>query len=815
VTTLRQAQESPQETIRRLREILAQALVGGDDPSKSPATLADLDSLVSHPQIVTNDKLNAFVEAMHNYDSFPGISRAVIIARGQRYLLELAMEVEDAAAKQPQRKQKNTSKNRPTPSVVYDPDLKSLAGVGPKTAMRLACRGLVSARDMLFLLPRRYDDRRTITPIGELQPGQRAVTAGQVVRTRVFGRPWKQIMEVEIEDEGVMLRGMWFSNRRPRQDRFVVGARVCLAGLVNNYKNGLQIAHPIVADENDENGQLGRIVPIYPEIPGVPGRTVEKAVYSAAERCQELIDDPLPLEILKNRGLLSLPEALELVHLPPRDIPLQELDAWVEGNSPAHQRLVYDEFFFLQLALNLRRKRHQRNPAPQVEISDGFSIELGRLLGFVPTTAQSRVVREITSDMTLAQPMQRLLQGDVGSGKTFVALAAIVAAVRSGFQAALMAPTEILAEQHMRTLYPILKKLGIKAALHIGAARSATRKKNLAAFENGTVQVVIGTHALVQESVSFRRLGLAVVDEQHRFGVAQRLGLVGKGPDGTSPHLLVMTATPIPRTLALTVHGDLDVSKIDELPPGRRPIITRLWSVEDREQALAELSEALMRGEQAYVVCPIIEESEALDVRHATGVFDEFSTRFANHKVGLLHGRLSADEKDLTMTAFSEGQIQVLVATTVIEVGVDVPNATVMFIEGAERFGLSQLHQLRGRVGRSNLKSTCHLLGNPKNEDAVSRLDVLTKTNDGFAIAQADLAIRGPGELYGKRQAGLPGFRYGNLVRDLDLLTSARSDVEDILRVDPTCTRTQTKRLQNELARRILSGDGPIGEEAG
>ncbi|MCP4680255.1 MAG: ATP-dependent DNA helicase RecG [Deltaproteobacteria bacterium] len=805
------------DAIANLRSILARALAGGDDPSKAPELETNLVVLENDYSGPAAERLTAFAGAVRNPGSIPGVSRAVVIARGQRFLLSLAVEIEDAKAEKPAKKASKKARRdtESLPGTPYDPELTSLKGVGPKTAARLASRGVASPRDILFLLPRRYEDRRTVTPIAELTPGYRVVTAGTVSRVRLYGRPWKRIMELELVDGDHKVLGMWFSNRRPRQGSFVKGARICLAGLVSNYKGRLQIAHPVVVGEGDDSDLMDRVVPVYPEVPGVPGRTVEKAVRSAATRAEDFVNDPLSPALIRRRCLMRLTEALRLVHIPPDDIPSEELDAWVEGSSPAHKRLAYDEFYFIQLALALRRRRHGSGAAPPVDASTHLSYEIGNLLDLTPTAAQARVISEIAVDLKKHHPMQRLLQGDVGSGKTLVALCAIVAAVRSDLQAALMAPTEILAEQHMRTLYPVLERLGIRAALHIGQARSSTRKKNLASFERGTVQVAIGTHALIQESVRFHRLGLAIVDEQHRFGVSQRLGLVGKGPDNTSPHLLVMTATPIPRTLALTVHGDLDVSVIDELPPGRRKITTHLWSRDDRNSALAFAEQAFDRKEQVYVVCPTIEDSQVLDVRSAEDVFEDLSKRFGEDRTGLLHGRLSPEEKEAVMTAFVSGRIQVLVTTTVIEVGVDVPNATVMIIESAERFGLAQLHQLRGRVGRSHLESSCHLISDPKNADAAARLDVLAATNDGFEIAEADLHIRGPGELYGRRQAGLPGFRFGHLIRDADLLQAARDDVADLVKHDPSLTSPDALKLREELAARLMAGDGPVGEEAG
>ncbi len=680
----------------------------------------------------------------------------------------------------------------------------------------MANYGITKPLDLLFLLPLRYEDRRAPVPIVSLKPGERVLTGGHVVRVRIYGRPWRRIMEVEIEDDKASIKGMWFTNQRPSPDRFVKGEKIYLAGLVSTNKKGaLQIAHPVVIGEDDSTSRKGRIIAIYPKIPKINGRTVEKAVQSVANRIHELVQDPIPRSLLANRDLLPLAKAVRFLHLPPEETPAEEIAELVQRCSPAHKRLIYDEFFFIQLALAIRRKDHFTHPAPVTKNLGGLSEEMGKLLHFTPTRAQSRVIGEITADMARPFPMQRLLQGDVGSGKTFVAMSAIVAAVRSGLQAALMAPTEILAEQHMRTMHPILERLNIRTVLLIGQATASTRKVNLSALKQGQAQVAIGTHALIQEAVHFQRLGLAVVDEQHRFGVSQRLSLVGKGPDKKVPHLLVMTATPIPRTLALTVHGDLDISVLDQLPPGRAGIHTDIWPKEKREHVLKKVSSALARGEHVYVVCPTIEDSSTLDVNSLEAVYGELSNRFGEQRTGLLHGRLSQDEKEAVMADFSSGEKPLLVATTVVEVGVDVHRATVMVIENAERFGLAQLHQLRGRVGRSSLPSSCHLIADPKNPDAFARLQVLAGTNDGFAIAEADLNIRGPGEIYGRLQAGLPGFRFGDLSRDADLLDAAREDVQQLLDGDSGIDNPTLIGLKKELARRIVKSNGPVGEEAG
>jgi ATP-dependent DNA helicase RecG len=806
------------EAVARLRSALFRALAGGADPSKSPAALEDLGIVARAAEagvLPDAQKAAAFCAAIREPGSLPGVHRNVVLARGGRLLLSLSMALEDAADEPPKRSERRRkTEAKPAPCTPFDPSLLELDGVGPKTASRLASRGLKAPIDLLYWLPRRYDDRRSTTPIRELAPGMRAVTRGTVARVRVFGPRWRQMMAIVLKDGDDEIAGTWFSNRRPRSDRFVEGEEVTLAGLVSLYKGKLQIAHPIVVTE--ENGdRVGRIVPLYAEVPGVAGRVVEKAIGAAALRAKELVADRIPPEITARRGLLPLDEALSLAHRPPAGASAEELASWLDGRSPAQLRLAYDEFFYLQLALALRRRAEVSSPAPPIPAAADLADEAGALLGFAPTSAQRRVVAEIAADLARGTPMRRLLQGDVGSGKTMVALAAILAATRAGCQAALMAPTEILAEQHMRNLEPALRRLGLRAQLHIGEARSSARKRSLAAIEAGTADLAIGTHALIQESVRFARLGLAVVDEQHRFGVSQRLGLVGKGRDGLAPHLLVMTATPIPRTLALTLHGDLDFSVLDELPPGRTPIETRLWSGADREEALGRARAALDRGEQVYAVCPIIEESEALDVSAAETVHAELCERFGPERVGLLHGRLEPERRDAVMDGFVRGEIAVLATTTVIEVGVDVPNATVMIVEGAQRFGLAQLHQLRGRVGRGARPSECHLIADAASADTAARLEVIAGTLDGFAIAEADLRLRGPGELYGRRQSGLPGFRFGDLRRDAELVNWARDDALALIAADPSLEAPEHLGLAEDLARRIEAGDGPVGEEAG
>ncbi|MBN2528674.1 MAG: ATP-dependent DNA helicase RecG [Deltaproteobacteria bacterium] len=807
------------QSITRLKISIASALIGGEDPAQLPDTPHHLKSLTM-VKGTDEKKLAACIEAIGNPETFTGMNRKVILARAQRYLTGLSIELADAGVAA---NEIRTNISEPVSPELKGPTIKTevksellaLKGIGPKSAERLMAYGIDTPVEILFLLPRRYEDRRNVTPISSLKPGMRALTEGIIEKVSVFGKPWKRIMQVEIRDGDDRIVGMWFSNKRPNTSRFVKGQKLKMAGLVGNYRNSLQMAHPAVATEDESNKSMDRILPVYPDIPGIPGATIEKAIHSALANVNEFLTDPVPAALIRQHQLIPLADALRLVHIPPDDVEISKLDAWVNGSSPAHRRLAYDEFLFIQLALGLRKASETRHGAPAVLSHENLPSRAAQMLDFLPTNAQRRVTHEIQMDMARPVPMRRLLQGDVGSGKTMVALAAIIACVEAGYQAALMAPTEILAEQHMRTLYPALRHIGIDAALHMGSARSSARKKFLERTANGRIQVAIGTHALISESVTFANLGLAIVDEQHRFGVSQRLGLQGKAKAGKAPHLLVMTATPIPRSLALTIHGDLDISVLDELPPGRSNVHTSFVSMENRSDVLHHIADTLSRGEQVYVVCPIIEQSEVLDVSDAENAFAFYADHFGTHRVGLLHGRLPVEQRDAIMERFATNALGVLVCTTVIEVGVNVPNATTMIIEGCERFGLAQLHQLRGRVGRGDKQSHCFVVGAPSTDESRRRILTLCESNDGFFIAEQDLQIRGPGELYGKRQAGLPGFRFGNLKRDMDLLSAARSDAQKILNESPLLTCDKYAPLGAELRRRILAGEGPVGEESG
>ncbi len=690
-----------------------------------------------------------------------------------------------------------------------------LKGVGPARARALEGAGIRSVEDLLLYAPRRYVDRRHCVEIGELVEGNQATVMGEVVAAGARGGRHSRFL-ARVNDGTGTLEAVWFRGVPYIKDALRAGDFVVLSGKVGAYRSMLQMAHPEFevlgsAGDLDEEDPLeealhaGGLIPIYPltaelRSVGLSSRGLRRALRNALDSVLEDLVDPLPDQIVRERGLLPAREALEQIHFPESP----------ESAVSARERLAYEEFFFLELLLADRRREVQRSTGRAFRTWGPLVRSYLEELGFTLTQAQQRVIAEIFADMGRPHPMNRLLQGDVGSGKTAVAACVLLTAVENGMQAALMAPTEILAEQHTRRLRKELAPLEVPVHFLASRLSAAERRTVLEELKGGEPAVVIGTHALIQQDVGFASLGAVVVDEQHRFGVLQREALQAKGE---TPHVLVMTATPIPRTLAMTLYGDLDTSVIDEMPPGREPVETRVISISKRQSVVERAREALEEGRQAYWVFPLVEETERSDLRAATESYEQLQAGpLEVFRLGLVHGRMGPDEKDTIMDAFREGRLDLLVSTTVIEVGVDVPNASLILVEHAERFGLSQLHQLRGRVGRGGGKATCVLIaGEELTEDAERRLKVMTETGDGFRIAEADLEIRGPGEFFGTRQHGLPDLRVASLVSDQRLLTDAREDAFRALLGEgdeadgsiPEVSRQQLEKWRQTLERRL------------
>ena len=555
-----------------------------------------------------------------------------------------------------------------------------------------------------------------------------------------------------------------------------------------------------MVDGKSEEDSLNfkRIVPVYSETEGLRQKTLRKLVKSLLEDYVGQLSSPIPRQILERQRLMDFGEAFRYAHFPPDEASVERLNGF---RSEGHRRIVFDEFFFLELGLALRKRGKALETGFSFRAEGGLSRKLMELLSFPLTKAQERVIAEIRKDMEKPYPMHRMIQGDVGSGKTLVAIAACLHVVECGYQTAIMAPTEVLAEQHYLNLHRWVEPLGIRVALLTGGLRGSEREDLCQGIRRGEVQLVIGTHAVIQEGVEFRNLGLAIIDEQHRFGVVQR-GLLKK--KGKHPDVLVMTATPIPRTLAMTVYGDLDVSVLDEMPPGRVPVETKVFPESARERVYRLIEEEVRKGRQAFIVYPLVEESEKVDLRDATRMAEHFRKEvFPECRIGLLHGRMRSDEKEAVMVAFKRGELQILVATTVIEVGIDIPNASIMVVEHAERFGLSQLHQLRGRIGRGRHPSKCLLLTQYRaSEEARVRLRAMERTSDGFQIAEEDLALRGPGEWLGVRQSGFPEFRVGHFLRDTAILAEARKEAFELVEEDPELIHPSHRTLKEILLRR-------------
>lgn len=694
-------------------------------------------------------------------------------------------------------------------------------GIGPRLAEVLGAKGLHTVGDLLHYLPFRYEDRLNPRGIAELRPGEMATVIAEVRTSGLFRTRRMPIFQMTAGQGRNRLKCLWFNGGYLR-DRFKPGQMVALYGKVEADRSGeLQIMQPqfeILGDTSDDGAtdaadqklaaslEVGRIVPIY-ESAGqgrLTARWFRRIIRTALENMPPDMPDPIPVAVRSRMGLISPHEALWKVHWPDAGESFTDLQS---ARTPAHVRLIFEELFFVELGLELKRRQMKAQTGIAFLPNERVREAIKKILPFHPTAAQKRVLKEIVADMEKPSPMRRLLQGDVGSGKTIVAFEAAILAIENGYQVALMAPTEILAQQHYFSARRILENAGYRIVLLTGSLEQDRKRDIRRHIAQGNAHLVIGTHALLEETVEFAKLGLVIVDEQHRFGVMQRLKLMKKNIEETpleidkakgngsavaamtsdgeapEPDVLVMTATPIPRTLALTLYGDLDVSVLDELPPGRTPIVTRRISDERSSEVWDFLRKQVAAGHQAYVVYPVIQENEEREMKAAIKMYKELANRvFPDLKVGLLHGKLENDLKEHVMRLFQQGELNILVATTVIEVGVDVPNATVMVIEHAERFGLSQLHQLRGRIGRGAAKSFCILMtGGKVSEEGERRLDVMVRTNDGFQIAETDLELRGPGEFFGTKQAGTPSFLVANLIRDRQILETAKREAAAVM----------------------------------
>ena len=760
-------------------------------------------------------------ELAHKFANYPYLEveeRQHVVAETRRYIYQLQQEPKPSSTETLLYQRQKTQPKSPIVAEVsrrlapkIDQKLSELPEIGPRQADKLAALNLYTVRDLLYYYPRDHIDYARQVNIRELQGGETVTVIANVKRCNCFTSPKNKklsILELVLKDKTGEIKitrfiaGARFASRGWQESlkrRYPVGSILAACGLVKASRYGLTLDNPeleVLADPGDtiDSLTIGRVVPIYALTEGVMANTVRQAVRAALPAVTHL-KDPLPKGLREKYNLMELKDAIANIHFPDDSATLQT----------ARRRLVFDEFFYLQIGLLQRQQQARAIQTSAVFAPKGQLIEkFSEILPFKLTGAQQRVINDILNDLQQSTPMNRLVQGDVGSGKTVVAVVAILAAIQSGYQAALMAPTEVLAEQHYRKLVGWFNLLHLPVELLTGSTKVAKRREIHSQLLTGELPLLVGTHALIQDTVNFQRLGLVVIDEQHRFGVKQRAQLQQKGDQ---PHVLTMTATPIPRTLALTIHGDMNVSQIDELPPGRQKIQTTVLTSQQRSEVYDLMRREIAQGRQVYVVLPWVEESEKLDLRSAVEEHQKLQESiFPDFQVGLLHGRMSSAEKEEAIHKFRDRETQILVSTTVVEVGVDVPNATVMLIEHAERFGLSQLHQLRGRVGRGAAQSYCLLMSSSRSPDAQQRLKVLEQSQDGFFISEMDMRLRGPGEVLGTRQSGVADFTLASLVDDEEVLLLARQAAEKVIEMDATLERWLLMKVELQYRYERLMG---------
>ncbi len=680
--------------------------------------------------------------------------------------------------------------------------LTIVRGIGPKIQRLLEMKNIKTLEDLLYFLPRRYEDRRVVKSIAQANVGCRETVLGKVTQTGLINYGKARAFELTLCDGCGVLTANWLrGNLGYLTTTFKKGDSVVVTGEINIYRSRKNMIHPdyeIMDSADADLMHFKQIIPLYSEIEGLPQKTMRRIMAQAVRDYSEHLMSPVPDHICRKRKLRDMRSAVNNIHFPPRDHDIAPYNAM---RSEAHRRLIFDEFFFFQLGMAFRKKGRSLAAATAFKTAGNLPARYYGMLPYTLTSAQRRVIKEIETDLASGCAMHRLLQGDVGCGKTAVAFSAMATACENGCQAAIMAPTEILATQHFDTINRWTKKLGLEITLLTGSKGTAERKAIYEKIGEGKCDIIIGTHALIQEKVAFHNLGLVIIDEQHRFGVAQRVNLRKKG---NNPHVLVMTATPIPRTLALTFYGDLDVSIIDEIPAGRKPVVTTVVRETERQWVYEKTRTEVMKGNKVFIVCPLAVESQNMDLKNATDMATHLQGEiFVQHRVGLIHGRMPDKEKERIMADFLGDKLNILVSTTVIEVGIEIPHASLMIIEHAERFGLAQLHQLRGRVGRSDISSHCILVaGLDASGDALKRLRLMEETNDGFQIAEMDLAIRGPGEFMGMRQAGLPDFRVASIVQDIGILSEAKEDAFSLVENDPRLEKKEHVSLKKVLQKR-------------